>query len=45
MTARTCDWWADGSYCGGAVTRRYMNGWRCIKHTPGAIRKAWGWVG
>jgi hypothetical protein len=34
-----CDYWADGSYCGGAITRRYMNGWRCIKHAPAVIRR------
>jgi hypothetical protein len=26
--------------CGDANTRRYMNGWRCIKHIPAAVRKA-----
>jgi hypothetical protein len=35
-----CDYWTDGNYCGDANTRRYMNGWRCIKHTPAAIRRA-----
>jgi hypothetical protein len=35
-----CDYWADRSYCGAAITRRYMNGWRCIKHIPAAIGKA-----
>jgi hypothetical protein len=37
---RACDYWADGNYCGCPFTRRYMNGWRCIKHTPAAMRKA-----
>jgi len=40
MTRNACDWWADGSYCGAAIIRRYMNGWRCIKHAPAAIRQA-----
>jgi hypothetical protein len=36
-----CNYWTDGNYCGDANTRRYMIGWRCIKHTPAAIR---GWA-
>jgi hypothetical protein len=40
MTRNACDSWADGNYCCGAITRRYMNGWRCMKHTPATIRKA-----
>lgn len=39
MTARTCDWWARGDYCGDTTVRRYMNGWRCIKHAPAVIRR------
>jgi hypothetical protein len=35
-----CDYWVDGNYCGCPFTRRYMSGWRCIKHTPAAIRTA-----
>jgi len=45
MSRNACDYWTDGNYCGAAITRRYMNGWRCIKHTPAAIRKTWGWYG
>jgi hypothetical protein len=45
VTRSACDWWADGCYCGDLNTRRYINGWRCIKHTPAAIRKTWGWYG
>jgi hypothetical protein len=33
-----CDYWTDGNYCGCLFSRRYMNGWRCIQHTPAAIR-------
>lgn len=36
---KACNYWTDGNYCGDANTRRYMNGWRCIKHIPAAIRK------
>jgi hypothetical protein len=39
MTTQTCEWWAVGDYCGNTPARRYMNGWRCIKHIPAAIRK------
>ena len=42
MTTGTCDWWAAGAYCSDAPVRRYMNGWRCIKHTPAAIRSISG---
>jgi 5S rRNA maturation endonuclease (ribonuclease M5) len=34
----SCGYWTDGNYCGDANTRRYMNGWRCVRHTPAAIR-------
>jgi hypothetical protein len=40
MTRNACDYWTDGNYCGCPFTRRYMNGYRCIKHTLAAIRKA-----
>jgi hypothetical protein len=40
MTRNACDYWTDGNYCDAALTRRYMNGWRCIKHTPALIRRA-----
>jgi hypothetical protein len=40
MTRSVCDYWADGNYCGCPFSRRYMNGWRCIEHTPAAIRNA-----
>lgn len=40
MTSKTCDFWLRGSYCGDTTVRRYMNGWRCIKHIPAVIREA-----
>jgi hypothetical protein len=40
IRGNACDYWTDRSYCGAAITRRYMNGWRCIKHTPALIRAA-----
>jgi hypothetical protein len=39
ITRNACDYWTDGTYCSCQFSRRYMNGWRCIKHTPAAIRK------
>jgi Bifunctional DNA primase/polymerase, N-terminal len=34
---RSCDYWSDGSYCGAAEARRYMNGWRCPAHSPAVL--------
>jgi hypothetical protein len=30
----------DGKHCGDANTRRYMNGWRCVQHSPTNIPRA-----
>jgi Bifunctional DNA primase/polymerase, N-terminal len=34
---RSCDYCSDGSYCGAVKARRYVNGWRCLAHTPAAL--------
>jgi Bifunctional DNA primase/polymerase, N-terminal len=34
---RSCDYWSDGSYCGAAEARRFMNGWLCPAHTPAVL--------
>lgn len=36
--ANQCDFRTDGNYCGEPDTRRFMNGWRCVRHAPEAIR-------
>lgn len=33
-SAKPCDFWADGAYCGEPNTRRFMKGWRCVRHAP-----------
>jgi putative DNA primase/helicase len=35
---KPCDFWADGNRCGNPDSRRFVNGWRCVRHTPDAIR-------
>jgi putative DNA primase/helicase len=39
MTAvdRACNYWSNGGRCGQPETRRYLNGWRCVAHTPAAL--------
>jgi putative DNA primase/helicase len=34
---RACDYWSNGGYCGSPEVRRYINGWRCIAHTPARV--------
>jgi putative DNA primase/helicase len=37
--ARPCDFWVAGDYCGDPDTRRFVNGWRCVRHAPEARQK------
>jgi hypothetical protein len=32
-----CDYWSSGGRCGNPETRRYINSWRCVAHTPAAV--------
>jgi hypothetical protein len=35
---KPCDFWTDGNYCAELNTRRFINGWRCARHAPEAVR-------
>jgi hypothetical protein len=39
-SAGPCDLLLDGDYCGNPDTRRFMNGWRCVQHSPTNIPRA-----
>lgn len=32
-----CGLYEGGDHCGALGERRYMNGWRCPRHTPAAL--------